>query len=177
MNDEINLLIRSQTVETPLLKRLKTLRLVAIGFLSLTTVIAIVLFLLTTLSPLQKLKEEEAAQNAQLDQMKSKMAKLFLVKERTTALTELIDDRKEFDVIITNLREQLPEGAEISELKTDKSVVEFSVISESLDDMENILAKMAALSDEQKKYSIVVLKDLMLSEESKYTAKIYMQYI
>lgn len=177
MNDEINLLIRTQTSETALLKRLKTLRLVAIGFLSLTTIAALVLFFLTTLSPLQKLKQEEAVANARLDEMKTKMAKLFLVKERTTELSTLINARKEFNVIIDTLREQLPEGAEISGLKSDKQVVEFTLSAASLQDMESILTKMAALSDKQKKYSIVILKGLSLSEDASYKAEVYMKYI
>lgn len=144
----------------------RTARIIAVSLLFFVSVLSVILFILIVFSPLPELKKQENNTRAILSQSRRDIAKLAYIKERTDHITEIIDKRSEFDKTMEQLLSVTPPDVEINKMVLKDNTVSVTIISESLESVDQYLNQVIKLSEEKKEFSNVTLTSFSAIESS-----------
>lgn len=161
MNEGINLLDPNRKGENLMPeRRMRLIRLVAVGMLFLVSVSAVILFILVSLSPLPELKRQEQSLRLTLSESSNDMVKLALLDERTESIAALLKDRKSYEQTLSLLQAKLPQNAKITSIRIDDNTLIVTVDSRSLTSLDTFLNGMIGYVQQKKGFSQVTLTSL-----------------
>ncbi len=161
MNSEINLLYsRKERRKYKLSSQVRFLRLGALGFLFLVTLVSMTFFLLVVASPLTSLKQEELQQNQLLTQSEEKIRKQTLLTMRMNDISTIVAKRSQFDQILYELIQKLPDGVIIKEFTAEKKQLALSVQSSNSKDIETYMGSLGTMVTAKKYFSRVFLDSM-----------------
>lgn len=174
MNRGINLLReKKQVTLSPALKKLRILRIIALGFLFTISCFSIILFLLIALSPLPSLQQQEKNSLSTISQYHPDMARLELIVDRLKSSMVIIQNRNNFDQTLSEVRDMMPNGLTIVALNMQEKKISLTVTSQSLTSMDTFITNLTNSVDEKKNFSQVFLAGLITDEQRKlYTLTI-----
>jgi hypothetical protein len=161
MSEGINLLEPNKnTKPADLLKKLQVMRIVTVGLLFIISVSSVILFILVTLSPLPALQRQESFLHQTLLSSKSDIVKLALVNTQTTAIQDLLTQRKMLDEPLSLIQNKLTSDMTVTELQADGNRIIISVESPNLQSIDTFLNGIVSYVQEKKTFSKVTMVDL-----------------
>lgn len=169
MSESINLLDPNKNSASGFsLKRIHTMRFLAMSFLFLVSVSSVILFILVALSPLPQLQRQEQSLKLTLAESRSAIAQHALVNERIDTITTVIDSRVSLEETITLIQQNLPSNVAVSALKADNHSVSVTVESASLDALDTFVKTMTDLGQDENGFSQVTMSN-MLTDNTRNT--------
>jgi Tfp pilus assembly protein PilN len=162
----INLLgDKKQISLTPAIKKLYTLRLIAVGLLFTVSAVSIMLFLLIALSPLPGLQKQEQEALRILSEHHPDMAKFYLVNERLKASNVILEKRRNFDKTFETVEKQMPSGLSITALTIRDKDMSITVTSGSLSSLDKFLNNLSVLVEESEDFSNATLTNFIVNQQ------------
>jgi Tfp pilus assembly protein PilN len=161
MSSEINLLYsKKERRKYKLSSQVRYLRFGALGFLFLVTLVSMTFFLLVVASPLTSLKQQELQQNQLLTQSEEKIRKQTLLALRMNDISTIVAKRSQFDQILNELIQKLPNGVIIKEFTAEKKQISLSVQSSNSKDIETYMGSLGTMVATKKYFSRVFLDSM-----------------
>lgn len=163
----INLLASQQKKDnTLLLKRLRIVRFIAMGFLFVVGSTSVVLFILIAASPLPKLKQQENAALVTLNTLHPRLGKYMLIQNQLDDIGTLIKTRTYFDQTYDTITAQLPPSVQLKSFHVDKGSLTIVLEGSSLDDIDIFLKNIKKLIAEKKQFSSAILNGIATNQQS-----------
>lgn len=167
MSRGINLLSAEQQLSAKIgSQKIKILRGIALWSLFSISAASVILFLLIALSPLPSLQKQEQKALESLSASHPDMAKLLLITDRLKGSEKILSTRSTYDQTLENIKDRVPNNAEISGITMNKSEISVTVTSESLAAIDMFLSNMIAAADAKQDFSRVILSRFFTNEGS-----------
>jgi Tfp pilus assembly protein PilN len=167
MND-INLVSgKSFDIEREL-RRLKYLRISALGLLLVVALISIVFFIITITLPISSVKKEQQQALTGISQLHNKLVAYSLISERLTNISKITLSRKNFPQMTSKILETIPQYVAVDSLSFEANVFTLSVTSDSLIPLNILINDMISLSNKEKEQIIknLIIKNLSFDAKS-----------
>lgn len=170
MSSEINLLNTRRQGNVALQAKVKLLRLIAVGILFLVGVGSLVIFLLVLASPLPDLKKQETTLLNSLSQMHTKVLKQVLISTRLVDINKILSSRLDVDTRISQIRDKMPDGVSIEEVRVDTKEINIVFNSVTLGGIENISSVVKTMSQNDKSIAKVHIDSVDYTPGTPYKA-------
>lgn len=178
MND-INLLVKGKEARFGSRLILRILRITSVVCLVLLSIFSITFFFLRVQSPLQQLKNEESSLLSQIEAIKEKSLKLFILHERISALQNVLTKRKDYTLLIDKLEKvekiskKVPSDATIQAFSLDPTQVSITVSSSSPSSLDTFLNYLIELALRKEVFEKLTLNGIALDDKNgEYTMSI-----
>lgn len=167
MNNGINLLgKKNQAPISPGLRKLITLRLIAVWSLFGIAGFSIILFLLISLSPLPALIQQEKTALFTMSAHHQDVAKLLFVQDRLKTSSQILVKRPSFYEKLRAVQERMPNEVTITELSIDTEVIVVTVSSPSLPFLDTFTNNLLEAAANKEDFSEVVMTKLFTNEQT-----------
>lgn len=161
MINDINLLTsQDRKDKTKLLRRLRLLRFVAIGFLSLVGFASVVLFILIAASPLPDLKKKESSSLATLATLHQKLGTHLLILNQIQDVSSLLQTRPHYDEKLDTLTALFPKSFILIGYSFTSTDASLNLAAGSVEDIEAFLQKIRTLIDQKTTYSQATISSI-----------------
>lgn len=162
MNEEINLLAKRKNTFFAGKETVSKLRIIAIVILFLVGFTSIILFLLKITSPLSALNKEEKMAEDNFSRYGEKVVKVFLIKNRLTAINDIFNKRVDYYKMVDILSKQAPSGVDIKSIEFDKKKISMFVSSSSLTLLNDFLKNLQSAKINNKNFNKIILNGIQL---------------
>jgi hypothetical protein len=170
MNTEINLLPGRKKHATVLLKKRKTLEIIAVSILFMVSFLSVTLFMFIALSPLPSLRQREKDEIKKMGYFNEMIVKVIYTKNRLTNITQILQKRASIADSVTVVKDMLPENAEIDEIHLDAKKVSITIISTTLSTFDQFLGDFVRMNNETKRFKKVSVMSVMQDFEKGHYA-------
>lgn len=170
MNKGINLAIkRVDPQEAKAQKQNKRLRFFGYTFLTVFTLASIILFILLQASPISSLREEQEQLSAALNTQNQKIQNEILINNQLDYVGEILGSRSDLSDIMSVILSVLPPTISISSYQSANGIIEMTLQSSSLIDLENFFDQITALSQAGDVYKKIIVSNISVSPSGSYT--------
>lgn len=169
MSSNINLIDKVKTNET---KDDKASKLKKISFFLLITIafLAVAIFLINYKFSVSAVSRDQNNLISQLSVYENIVVKHFILEKRLDDISNILNNRSTYNIIISELTVDLPNNVTIDEFEIDESNLKILISADSLEDISDFLNKLLILS-ENDSYSNIILEELSI-KRSKFVVKI-----
>lgn len=176
MNSGINLAVKRVDPEQQKSQNhTKRLRLFGYAFLAVFTLASIILFILLQASPLASLRQEEERLSLALNAQNEKMQNEVLINNQLSYIQEILTNRSDLPEVVGAVVSIMPPSATISSYQTTNGLIEMTIQSSSLTDLEKFFDELTTLSQGGDIYSEVVISNISMSTIGRYSFMITMK--
>ncbi|HUQ85413.1 MAG TPA: PilN domain-containing protein [Candidatus Limnocylindrales bacterium] len=162
--NNINLLDYKSKINVSKHRNNSSLRIIAVGLLFLVSAASIVLFILISLSPLPELSKQKKAAEFNLSLSSSEIVKLGLVNDRIQIINNILKNRPQYDQFLNNLQSLLPSGVAIDSFKVEGDILNVTVSSMSLFNINQFLDTIQNADKSQNGFSNILLSNLKIDK-------------
>ncbi|MBI2074543.1 MAG: PilN domain-containing protein [Candidatus Levybacteria bacterium] len=137
-------------------------RIISFTLLILLFISSMVIFFIKLQSPLNSLKAEENMIIANIDSMKEKSIRNFIIHDRLLNISKVISQRTSYNVLVNQIVQNTPVSVSINSFSLDKKAVLLTISSSSLSSISTFLDNMVDLTIKKKFFSKITLSSLSL---------------
>lgn len=149
MNSDINLVSsKTQQVEAEL-KRIKALKIAAIGSLAVVGLISILLFIITVTLPVSSVKKNQEQTLSNISALHEKLTKYTLIDDRVNNIEGIINSRKDYTKLLNTLLDKLPPDLTVDSMIIDAGTFTFVVSGQSLTPIDNFIEDVRILGNKE----------------------------
>lgn len=164
MND-INLIAKKKEIYQRTKEKVKVFKIISIIFLFLVLALSISIFLLKLNSPITSLKREEKMLPSNAGEIKQKIAKIDILNERLSRITDVLANRPDFQSVI-NYTIENSSNITMDSVSISKKNLSINLSSSSLNSLNMFINKMVELSSEKKIFGKIIMGGLTLDQKS-----------
>lgn len=170
MNNGINLVVkRVDPKQQKIQKQNRLIRLIGFGLLGIFTLFSVVLFIFLQTSPITSLRADEQALASSLTQQNEKIQSEVLINKQLTHINEIIGKRSDLPDVVTSLLSIMPPTVAISSYQAANGLVELSIESTSLSDLEIFFDQVTALAQDGDIYQNVTISGISYTINGTYS--------
>lgn len=145
-------------------QRLRSVRIIAFGLLGLVGSVSVILFVINLSSPISKIKAQQNQILSQITTQQDKAAKLNVVKERVTTISNIFSTRTDYIDSLKLILSKKPDDLKLISLETNKESINMTVNSNSLLTINNFLNTVIDTGKSDKKIKSVLLDSLAVNQ-------------
>ena len=165
MNNNINLVGNQETESLKEKKRLRIVRIAAIGSLVFVTLTSLLIFILYSALSLSSIKKDQDSALNSISFLHKQAAELAVVNSRLTDINNILKKRKDYTKAITTIKGLMPDGVNISEIEVSKDDLAIVVTSNSLQSLNTFLTGFTNLAKKQQTIEKVFIESLTLNQK------------
>ena len=160
-NISINLAQNKNEEYEQKVKRLKIVRLIAAFSLILVVLCSLIIFILDLSVPLANIKKNEETTLSNLSVLHGKLAKLYLINDRITYISDIEAKRKNYVNTIQTITDKLPAAMKINSLSIDQKTLVLTASGQSLLDVDTFLNSFIDLGNNAKLIKGVTIENIV----------------
>lgn len=175
MKSNINFLTVKKKEKGKDRKGLLIVRIAAVCCLLVIGVLSVSAFYLSRRVSLDSAKKNEASFLDTMAHLRSREAKLLLIKSRINDISEIISRREQvkgkekaervnYEKLVKSFKDKIPEGMIVNTLSVEETSVVLNLSSDSLESVDLLIDSLSALG-QKKIISSLILDSLSLSED------------
>lgn len=151
MNNEINLVQKQNDQAIKKVSpRKKAFEFISYGSLFVIAAASVMLFIFTSFSPIGSLRKEEETLLSQLKVFRPEIGKHFIIKDRSSAIREIIKTRNTYDVFLKDVISELPVDVGINDFVFQDTDLTVDFLTKSLSSLDLYLVKLKFLAVDKK---------------------------
>lgn len=170
MNSDINL-VSSKTHQLEIeLKRLKALKIIAVGSLAVVVLVSMLLFIITVTLPVSSVKKDQEQTLSNISVLHEKLIKYSLINDRLNNIAGVIKSRKDYSKITNAMLNKLPADLSVDAMTIDAGTFTLVISGDSLTPIDNFIEDAVVLGDKEDTIKNLVIQSLVANADTgKYT--------
>lgn len=160
MSNSINLVSPKNEQLEKEQNRLKAARILAFSVMLAVVLIAALVFIVNLTLPINSIKQDEQNTLSNISAFHTKLAQYYLVEDRVTNLSNIIEKRKKLPDIADAVLATVPQDLAITTMQIDAKQVSFVVSGKSLISMNKFIDDVTALDKSKKIIKNIVVQQL-----------------
>ncbi len=170
MSSDINLVSSKTHQLEKELERLKALKIIAVGSLSVVALISILLFVITITLPISSVKKDKEQTLSNISALHEKLVKYSLINNRLNDISGIIKSRKNYDLLVSTVLNKLPADLSVDSMTIDSGTFTLVISGVSLTPIDNFIEDIIVLGNEEKIIKNLVIQGLLANADTgKYT--------
>lgn len=166
MINDINLLVGKDANYLRQKKMLSLARLIAFVSLGIVALFSVIAFFLNSQFSPTLVKREKDAVLQNLSTLSKKQAKLFIVNNRTTNITTILNSRMDYYKILNLILGKVPTEVSIDRIEVDKKKISLTISSSSLIPINTLINNFVDMVRKKEIITSLVLNSLTLSAKT-----------
>lgn len=166
MNKSINLVSEKKSYLESEQRILAILRGISISLLITVAIVSVVTFVIGAAIPLSSIKQQENSIITSIASLHKRLATFNYTKDRINNIQNLISERKDLTKPFNTILSIFPSNARINSISIDKGILQITISSNSLIDMNQFINDMYDLSNKKTTITEVKLDSLNLNGSS-----------
>ena len=171
MSKDINLLLNKNVKLLQLKKRLKGLRVIAVGFLVVVLLNSASVFLLNRKFSSSSIKKDQDSLLYKMSAFRKRQATLTIVNNRIQNISKVLNKRVDAHKIVNTILGKMPDGILVESLKYNDKTISMSFSSDSLLPLDEFINNLIDMATKKEIINTLVL-DSLDANGGKYLASI-----
>ncbi len=166
MTNDINLLVSKDANYLRQKKILSLARLVAFTSLGIVTLLSVIAFFLNSQFSPTLIKSQEDTVMQSLSKQSKKQAKLFVVNNRITNITTVLNKRVDYYKILSLILDKIPTNVSIDRIEVGKKQISLTISSNSLIPIDTLINNFVDMVRNKKLINSLTLNSLALNAKT-----------
>lgn len=166
MDKNINLVVgRTFDIEKQL-RRVRIIKIIAIGTLIAVLITSLVFFLITIFLPTSSIKKSQQETLTNISLLHKKLVSYSLVNDRISNISTIINHRKNYGEVSSAVLNKIPPELNVDTLSIDDNILTIVVTGTSLKPVNQVIEDMIVMANNNKLIKNLLIESLTLSSQT-----------
>lgn len=143
------------------LKRLKALRITAVGSLAVVALVSVLLFVITITLPIPSVKKDQEQTFSNISSLHEKLVKYALINDRVNNIAGVIKSRKNYAKLASVILGKLPADLSVDSMTIDGGTFTLVISGGSLTPIDDFIESVRVLGDKENIIKNLVVQSLV----------------